>query len=97
MKPEPKVSEITSFPSPAASCPPAGPAPSGRLRDHHVSWSHPISLFPHCKGNFNKRRRKRCKLRVAKQVNDVIRRQSARLMTLADRSVREMKNFSRSN
>jgi hypothetical protein len=92
MKPEPKVSEITSLPSPAG--PPAGPAPKvpEAPRPPRVVVT-PDQLISALQGKLQQEAEKAVQAAVAKQVNDVIREAVSSIDDARRSSVREMQEL----
>jgi hypothetical protein len=94
MKQEPKVSEITSFPSPATSRPPAGPAPNvpEAPRPPRVVVT-PDQLISALQGKLQQEAEKAVQAAVAKQVNDVIREAVSSIDDARRSSVREVQEL----
>jgi hypothetical protein len=94
MKPDPKLSEITSLPSPAASRPPAGPAPSvpEAPRPPRVVVT-PDQLISALQGKLQQEAEKAVQAAVAKQVNDVIREAVSSIDDAHRSSVREVQEL----
>ena len=94
MKPEPKVSEITSFPAPAASRPPAGPAPKvpEAPRPPRVVVT-PDQLISALQGKLQQEAEKAVQAAVAKQVNDVIREAVSSIDDARRSSVQEVQEL----
>src|SRR4029077_3623898 len=94
MKQEPKESEITSFPSPAASRPPAGPAPKvpEAPRPPRVVVT-PDQLISALQGKLQQEAEKAVQAAVAKQVSDVMREAVNSIDDARRSSMREMQEF----
>ena len=96
MKPEPKVSEITSFPSPspAASQPPAPPAPmSSEGAQPARAVVTPERLIAALQGKLQQEAEKAVQAVAAKQVSDVIREALNSFEDARRSSVREMQEL----
>jgi hypothetical protein len=94
MKPEPKVSEIASFPSPAASQPaaPAAPKVPEAPRPPRVVVT-PEQLISALQGKLQQEAEKAVQAAVAKQVNDVIREALGSIDDARRSSVREVQEL----
>jgi hypothetical protein len=94
MKPEPKVSEITSFPSSAASRPPVPPAPKvpEAPRPPRVVVT-PDQLISALQGKLQQEAEKAVQAAVAKQANDVIREALGSIDDARRSSVREVQEL----
>jgi hypothetical protein len=91
MKPEPKESEITSFPSPAASRPPAPKVPEAPRPPRVVVT--PDQLISALQGKLQQEAEKAVQAAVAKQVSDVIREAVNSIDDARRSSMREMQEF----
>ncbi len=94
MNPEPKISEITSFPSPAASRPAAPPAPKvpEAPQPPRVVVT-PDRLISALQGKLQQEAEKAVQVAVAKQVNDVIREALSSIDDARQSSVRDVKEL----
>ena len=91
MKPEPKESEITSFPSPAASRPPAPKVPEAPRPPRVVVT--PDQLISALQGKLQQEAEKAVQAAVAKQVSGVIREAVNSIDDARRSSMREMQEF----